>query len=127
MTCVLNFQTNPCTILKSKIPQSMHFFSFQFLTLCSPRICSNPPLSSCPWVVQMSSLSSLFPVPFLTSPQLFYAYQSCFFFPVPFLLIPPFLPTEISPCDLCFSDSVPVLVVCLVFVFEIFLFFRFIG
>ena len=36
-----------------------------------------------------------------------------------FLPIPAFpLPTEIPPCDVHFSDSVPVLVVCLVFVFN---------
>ena len=32
------------------------------------------PLSSCPWVVHVSSLASLFPTLFLTSPHLFYAY-----------------------------------------------------
>ena len=92
-----------------------------------PPVLPNPPaphLSSCPWVVLTSSLTSLFPIPFLTSPHLFYAYQLCFFFPVPFSPIPPFsLPTEISPCDVHFSDSVPLLVVCLVFVFIVFLFF----
>ena len=77
-------------------------------------------LHSCPWVVHINSLNSLFPIPFLTSPHLFYAYQLCFFFPVP---PPPFLPTEISPCDVHFSDPVPVLF-CLVSVF-IFFFFRF--
>ena len=40
------------------------------------------PLSSCLWVVHISSLTSLFPTQFLTSPCLFYAYQLCFFFPV---------------------------------------------
>ena len=49
---------------------------------------SNPPaflpFSSCSWVLHISSLTSLFPVPFLTSPHLFYAYQLCFLFPVPF-------------------------------------------
>ena len=84
---------------------------------------SIPPLSSCPWVVHKSSLSSLFPTPFLSSPYVFSAYQLCFFFPVPFPPIPPFLlPTENPPCDVHFSDSVPVLVVCLVFVF-VFCFF----
>ena len=43
-----------------------------------------------------------------------YASSSLHLFPA----IPPFpLPTEIPPCDVHFSDSVPVLVVCLVFVF----------
>ena len=89
-----------------------------------PQTSSILPLSSCPWVVHTSSLSSLFPILFLTSPHLFYAYQLYFFFPVPFPPIPSFpLPTEIPPCDVHFSDSVPVLGVCLVFVFVVFLFF----
>ena len=41
----------------------------------TPQPSSIPPLSSCPWVVHISSLNSLFPTPFLTSPCLFYAYQ----------------------------------------------------
>ena len=91
-----------------------------------PQPSSIPHLSSCPRVVHVSSLSPLFPIPFLTSPYLFYANQLCFFFPLPFPSIPPFpLPTEISPCDVHFSDSVPVLVVCLVFVFVFFYFILF--
>ena len=34
---------------------------------------SIPPLSSCPWVVHISSLSPLFPIPFFISPHLPYA------------------------------------------------------
>ena len=76
------------------------------------------PLSSCSWVIHISSLASLFPILFLNSPHLFYAYQLCFLFPVLFLPIRPLpLHTETPPCDLYFSGSVPVLVVCLVFVF----------
>ena len=76
-------------------------------------------LSSCPWVVYISSLASTFPILFSTSPCLFYAYHLCFLFPVTF---PPFsphpLPADNPPCDLHFCGSVPVLVVCLVcFVF----------
>ena len=52
---------------------------------------SFPHHSSCPWVVHISSLSSLFPILFLTSPHLFNAYQLCFFFPVSF---PAFLPSH---------------------------------
>ena len=53
-----------------------------------------------------------------------YASSSLYLFPP----IPPFpCPTENPPCDLHFSDSVPVLVVCLVFVFLVFLSFIFLG
>ena len=72
--------------------------------------------------------SSLFLLWFLTSPCLFYAYQLCFLFLVasPAILLLP-LPNENPLCDLHFSDSVPVLVVCLAFVFIVFLCFRLIG
>ena len=43
-----------------------------------------PPLSSCPWVVHISSLASPFPTLFLTSSCLFCFYHLCFLFPVPF-------------------------------------------
>ena len=46
-----------------------------------------PPLSSCPWVIYVSSLASPFPILFLTSSCLFCTYYLCFLFPVPF---PPF-------------------------------------
>ena len=94
-------------------------------TLISSNITPLPALSSCPWVIHVSSLASTFPILFLTSPCLFCAYHLCFFFPVPF---PPFslspLPTDNLPCDLHFSDSVPVLVVLLVcpcFCFQVWL------
>ena len=45
-----------------------------------------PPLSSCPWVVHVSSLASPLPILFLTSPCLFCTYQLCFSLPVPFPL-----------------------------------------
>ena len=75
----------------------------------------SPQLSSCLWVINISSLASPFPILFLTSPCLFCTYYLCFLIPVPF---PPFfphpLPTDNPPIDLHFCDSVPVLVVCLV-------------
>ena len=66
------------------------------------------------------SLASPFLILFLTSPCVFCTYL-CFLFPVPF---PPFfpllLPTDNTPCDLYFCESVPVLVVCLVhFCFQV--------
>ena len=98
-----------------------------------------PRFSSCPWVVHTSSLASLFPILFLTSPVYFLPtiYASlgsqasaqstepcqpgphlCFLVPVPFTPFSPLpLPSDNPPCDLHFCDSVPVLVVCLVFGF----------
>ena len=74
-----------------------------------------PLLSSCPWVIHISFLASLFPILFLTSPCLFCTYHLCFLFPVPF---PSFSPLHVCAnnllCDLYFCESVPVLVVCLV-------------
>ena len=76
-------------ILLIMLLQFSHFFPFIPPLPCSPQPPGfTSPLSSCPWDVHISSLSSLFPIPFLTSPRLFYAYQLCFFFPVP---SPPFL------------------------------------
>ena len=49
-----------------------------------------------------------------------YASSLYLFSPIP--LLP--LPTENPPCDVHFSDCVPILVVCLVFVFTVFLFLR---
>ena len=71
-----------------------------------------PLLSSCPWVIHISSLASPFPILLLTSPCLCCTYHLCFLFPVPF---PSFSPAaDNPPGDLHFCDSVPVLVVCLV-------------
>ena len=50
---------------------------------CTPQPSRIPPLASCPWVVHIGSLTSLFLIPFLTSSHIFYAYQLCFLFPVP--------------------------------------------
>ena len=91
-----------------------HFSPFYSPLPCTSLPSPFPHLSSCTWVIHMSSLASPFPMLFLTSPCLFYAYHLCFLFPV---LFPPFsplpLPTDNPPCDLHFCDSV--LVVCLVF------------
>ena len=93
-------------------------FSPLYFPCTLPTLQHSPSLSSCSWVVHISSLTSLFPILFLTSPCLFYAYQLCFLLPVPFPpILPLLLPTENPPCDVHFSDSVPVLLVCLVFVF----------
>ena len=76
---------------------------------------SNPPLSSCPWVMHVSSFVTPFPILLLTSPYLFCTTNLCLILP-PF---PPFSPFPISsdnpPNDLYTYDSYPVLVVCFVF------------
>ena len=77
-----------------------------------------------PWVVYISSLSLLFPIPFFILPVYLmptnHAASSLYLFPP----IPPLpLPTEIPPCDVHFTYSFPVLVGCLVFVSIVFLFF----
>ena len=100
------------------------YYSFPIFSPIYPQSALHPsthqhllPFSSCQWVVYISSLASTFPILFLTSPCLFCAYHLYFLFPVP---SPPFLPlaTDNPPCDLYFHDSVPILVVCHVFVFR---------
>ena len=69
-------------------------------TQYSPIPSSNPSVSSCPWLMHISSLATLFPVLFLTSPCLFCTYQCvllnlCIFSPIfPF-------PPSIPPLSLC--------------------------
>ena len=57
---------------------------------CIPLPPAFPPLSSCPWVVHICSLTSPFPILFLTSPCLFCTYHLCFLFPVPLSPLSPF-------------------------------------
>ena len=102
-----------------------------FPPLYLPPPCTTPPtsipltpLSSCSWIIHISSLAYPFPILFLTSPCLFLTYHLCFVFPVPFLpFFPLHLPTDNPPCDLHSCDSAPVLLVCLVLAF----FFFFLG
>ena len=91
------------------------FFSSPLIpsTLHSPT--SIPHLSSCLWVIYISSLAFPFPLVFLAYPCLFCTYHLCFSFPVPFPPLSPLhLPDDNLPYDLHFCESVPVLVVCLV-------------
>ena len=92
-----------------------------FSPLYSPLPCTHPPTSIPPhpissWVIHIRSLASPFPILFLTSSCLFSTYHLCFLFHVPF---PPFsllpLPADDPPCDFHFWESLPVLVVCLVY------------
>ena len=105
-------------ILWIMLLQLSHFSPFYSLCLALPFHPYSPPpanLSSCLWVVHISSLASPFPILCLTSSCPFCTYHLCFLFPVPF---PPFsslsLFSDNPLCDLHFCDSVPVLVVCLV-------------
>ena len=97
--------------------QLSHSFSPPFITLCPVPLLppAFPHLSSCPWVIHISSLASPFSILFLISTCLFSIYHLYFSFPVPlcpfYLLL---LPSENPPCNLHFCDSFPVLVVCLV-------------
>ena len=95
--------------------QLSHFPPFTPLHPAYPLPPTFSPFSSCPWVIHISSLISTFPIPFLTSPCVPSTYHLCYLFSVPFpLLSSSYSPTDNSPCDLHFCDSVPVLVVCLV-------------
>ena len=95
-----------------------------FSALYPPPSCTSPPssipptLSSHPCVIHINSLASPFLILFLTSPCWFCTYQLCFLFPVPFVPLSSLpLPDDNPPSDLHFSDSVPVLVDCLVSLF----------
>ena len=88
------------------------FFPFAPFHPVSPFPPAIHPRSSCPWVRHVSSLASPFPVLFLKSPCLFYAYH---LFPAPFPPFSPFpFPAHNPPNDFHNCDSVPVLIVDLV-------------
>ena len=71
-------------ILLIMVLQLSQFFPlYPSSTLHPSTLQHSPFLSSCPWVVHISSLTSLFPILFLTSPCLFNAYQLCFLFSIP--------------------------------------------
>ena len=81
-----------------------HFPSFTPLHPATPHI--PPPHSSWPWVIQISSLASTFPILFLTSPCLFSNYHVCYLFSVHFprTIFPFHFPTDNPPCDLHFCS-----------------------
>ena len=104
-------------ILLIMLLQLSHFPPFT--PSCTPLPSHFPPYSSCPWVINISSLASTFPILFLSSPCLFSTYHLCYLFSVPFLpLSPSHSPVDNPPCDLHFCGSVPVLVVCFCFCFR---------
>ena len=114
--------------------QLFHFFSLLYSPpIYTPLPPSFPHLSSCPWVIHLSSLASPFYIQFLTTPiSILY---------LPFMLLPctfsPFsdLPSSsllitLHFCDLYFCESVPVLVVCFICQFYLLscqFFFFFLG
>ena len=73
------------------------FFSPLYrLQPCTPPPTSIPHLSSCPWLVHISSLASTFPTLFLPSPCLFSTHHLCFLLSVPFPPSPPPTPLLIT-------------------------------
>ena len=107
------------------------FFSPLHPPLWTSPPCSIPPtLSSCPWVIHISSLSSLFPIPFFyLSPSILclpiMLLLPCTFPPPPFLPSPSPLKSLQSPflwfCS-CSSCSLSLCFCCFCF-FHFFLFF----
>ena len=101
-------------ILLIMILQLSHFILL-FIPLCPipPFLSSFPHLSSCPWVIHISSLASPFLILFLTSPCLFCTYHLCYLFPVPFLpLSPSHCPADNPPCDFHFCSCSSCLLCC---------------
>ena len=99
-------------ILLIMLLQLSHFF-LPFIPTCPalPSHQHSTLLTSCPWVVHISSLAPPFPILFLASLVYFvptiYASYSQYIYPLS-------APAVNPPCDLHFCDSVPVLAVCLV-------------
>ena len=105
-------------ILLVMLLQLYQFFSPLYL----PPPCTSPPASiPLPYFKPMGCTYKFFGFSIsysILNLCLFWTYQLCFLFPVPFapiLLLP--LPTDNPPCHLHFCDSVPVPVICLVFIF----------
>ena len=73
---------------------------------------SFPYLSSCPWVIHISSLASPFPILFLTSPCLFVTYWCVLLNPCTFSPIFPDAPPQLATIPM-FSVSIILLLLCL--------------
>ena len=91
-TCTFFFLGFPLFFLIYFIDYAVPFS--QFFPLClrppgTPIPSNTPPLSSCPWVMHISSLASPFPILFLTSTCLFCTYK--------FILLSPWIFPPISP------------------------------
>ena len=76
--------------------QLSHFPPFIPLCPALPLPPAFPHLGSGPWVIEISSLASTFPILFLTSPCIFYTYHFCILFPLPLLPSPPATSTLIT-------------------------------
>ena len=93
--------------------QCPNFFSFAHLHPGSPFPPEILVLSSCPWVMHVSSSAAPLPILFLTSTY-FVSTNFCLN-PAPFLLFSSFpLPADNPPNGLHIYDSVSILLVCLV-------------
>ena len=103
-------------ILLIMLLQLSHFFFPFSLLPCTPPPTNIPsPLRSCPWVVHVFGLSISYTI--LNLPLSILCLPIMLLIPCAFFLhSPPPLPTDNPPCDPHFCDSIPVLVVCLVFV-----------
>ena len=89
--------------------QFSHFSPFIPLCPAHPLLPALPPLSSCPWVIYISSLASTFPILFLSSPCLFSTYHLFYLFSVPF----PHSPS--SPCPLVTLHVISISVILFLF------------
>ena len=93
--------------------QLSHFPPFIPLHPAHPLPPVFPHFSSCPWVIHINSLASTFPILFLPSNlSIFYL---LFMLLILCTLSPSHFPAENPPSDHHFCDSVPVLIVCLVY------------
>ena len=86
----------------------------------SPSTCITPTLSSCPWVIHISFLTSTFPILFLTCPSLLCTYHLCYLFPVVYPPSPLPFPDDNPPSNHHCCDSVFILIICCLFLFLFF-------
>ena len=86
--------------------QLSHFTPFIPLRPLHPVPPTFPHLTSCPWVLHISSLPSPFPILFLPSPCLFATYHLCYLFSIfsPILLPPTFPPYSSCPWVIVISS-----------------------
>ena len=87
-----------------------HFFSPLFPSMLHPlTLLYSTPLSSCPWIVHISSLASPFPILFLTSPTSILCLPIMLLIPYTF---PPFFP---YPTELITFDMISISLILFLF------------